>query len=70
MAKSVKNKLYEGGKAKMELTLTTFLIVCPLIFLGSFIDAIGGGGALITLPAYLMAGVPVHMAIGTNKIHR
>ena len=52
----------------MELTLTTFLIVCPLIFLGSFIDAIGGGGALITLPAYLMAGVPVHMAIGTNKI--
>ena len=39
-----------------------------MVFLGSFIDAIGGGGALITLPAYIMAGVPVHMAIGTNKI--
>lgn len=52
----------------MELTFLTFLIVCPLIFLGSFVDAIGGGGALITLPAYIMAGVPVHMAIGTNKV--
>lgn len=52
----------------MELTFTTFLIVCPLIFLGSFMDAIAGGGALITLPAYIMAGVPIHMAIGTNKI--
>ena len=52
----------------MDLTFITFLIVCPLVFLGSFIDAIGGGGALITLPAYIMAGVPVHMAIGTNKI--
>lgn len=52
----------------MELTLKTFLIVCPLIFLGSFVDAIAGGGGLITLPAYLLAGVPVHGAIATNKL--
>lgn len=44
------------------------LIICPLIFIGSVIDAIGGGGGLITLPAYLIAGFPVHFAIGTNKV--
>ena len=49
-------------------SLTQYLIVCPLIFLGGFVDAIAGGGGLITLPAYLIAGLPVHMSIGTNKI--
>lgn len=52
----------------MELTLQSFLIVCPLVFLASFIDAIAGGGGLISLPAYLLAGVPVHNAIATNKL--
>lgn len=50
------------------LTLKTFLIVCPLVFLGGFVDAIGGGGGLISLPAYLLAGIPTHMAIATNKL--
>jgi uncharacterized membrane protein YfcA len=45
-----------------------FLIVCPLLFLGGLVDAIGGGGGLITLPAYLLSGVPVHQAIATNKL--
>lgn len=44
------------------------LIVCPLIFLGSFVDSVAGGGGLITLPAYLMAGLPPHLAAGTNKV--
>ncbi len=48
--------------------LTRYLIVCPLIFLGGFVDAIAGGGGLISLPAYLIAGLPAHAAIGTNKI--
>lgn len=52
----------------MELTWISFLIVCPLVFLGGFVDAIGGGGGLISLPAYLLAGVPTHMAIATNKL--
>ena len=45
-----------------------YLIVCPLVFLAGFVDSIAGGGGLISLPAYLIAGVPVHMAIGTNKL--
>ena len=48
--------------------LTTLLIVCPLVFLGDLVDAIAGGGGLITLPAFLIAGVPAHMALGSNKL--
>lgn len=35
-----------------------WIIVCPLVFLGGLIDAVAGGGGLITLPAYLLAGLP------------
>ena len=52
----------------MELSIKAFLIVCPLVFLGGFVDAVAGGGGLITLPAYLFAGVPMHQAIATNKL--
>ena len=52
----------------MTLTPETFLIVCPLLFLAGLVDAIGGGGGLISLPAYLLAGVPIHNAIATNKL--
>lgn len=47
---------------------TVFQIICPLLFLSGFIDAIAGGGALISIPAYLLAGIPVHAAIATNKL--
>lgn len=52
----------------MELNLMSFLIVCPLVFLSGFVDAIGGGGGLIALPAYVFAGLPMYMALGTNKL--
>ena len=52
----------------MTLTIQTFLIVCPLLFLAGLVDAIGGGGGLISLPAYLLSGVPIHNAIATNKL--
>lgn len=48
--------------------LSQFLIVCPLVFLGGFVDSIAGGGGLISLPAYLIVGLPAHFAIGTNKL--
>ena len=52
----------------MEITITQFLIVCPLVFLAGLLDSIAGGGGLISLPAYLIAGIPPHMALGTNKM--
>jgi uncharacterized membrane protein YfcA len=45
----------------------TLLILCPLVFLAAFIDSIAGGGGLISLPAYIFAGLPIHTAAGTNK---
>ena len=52
----------------MDGLIGMYLIVCPLVFLGGFVDSMAGGGGLITLPAYMMAGVPVHFAAGTNKV--
>ena len=52
----------------MDWQLSQLFIICPLIFIGGFVDAIGGGGGLITLPAYIISGFPVIFAIGTNKI--
>lgn len=52
----------------IQLTLKMYLIVCPMLFLTGFVDSIGGGGGLISLPAYLFAGLPVHAAIATNKL--
>ena len=52
----------------MTVTWGMLLTVCPLVFLASTIDAIGGGGGLISLPAYLLAGLPAPMAGGSNKM--
>lgn len=48
--------------------LLPFFIVCPLVALAGFVDAIAGGGGLISLPAYVMTGMPMHAAIATNKL--
>ncbi len=46
----------------------SLLIVCPLVFVAGLVDAVAGGGGLISLPAYLIAGIPPHRAIATNKL--
>lgn len=53
----------------MEISelIPTLLIVCPLVFFASFVDAVAGGGGLISLPAYLLAGFSPHAASATNK---
>lgn len=52
----------------MTLTPLHFLIVCPLVGIAGFVDSIAGGGGLISLPAYLISGLPVHTCIATNKL--
>lgn len=52
---------------EFELTLGVYLLVCPLVFLAGLIDSVAGGGGLISIPAYLAAGLPAHLAAGTNK---
>lgn len=48
--------------------LTIYLVVCPLVFLAGFVDSVAGGGGLISLPAYYLAGLPPVLAAGTNKL--
>ncbi len=52
----------------MQVTLEMILIVCPLALLAGFVDSVAGGGGLISLPAYLLAGLPMPVAAGTNKL--
>ena len=52
----------------MEVTLRTILILLPLTGLAGFVDAVAGGGGLISIPAYMLAGCPPHIAIATNKV--
>ena len=53
-----------------DLTLSMVLIVAVGVFLASFMDAIAGGGGIITVPAYLMglSNLPIYNALGTNKL--
>ncbi len=52
----------------MEYSWMTLFIIAPLVFLGGFVDAVAGGGGLIALPAYLIAGFSPYHAIATNKL--
>lgn len=40
------------------MDLLAYIIICPLVFLAGFVDAVAGGGGLISLPAYIIAGIP------------
>jgi uncharacterized membrane protein YfcA len=42
-------------------------VACAAAFLGGLVDAIAGGGGLITLPVMLGLGLPPHQALATNK---
>lgn len=51
----------------MTLTPSTYLLVLPMVFLAAVVDAIAGGGGLISLPAYTIAGLDYDYASGNNK---
>jgi len=50
----------------LELDILAILMV--LSFTAGFVDAVAGGGGAIMLPALLTAGLPPHLALGTNKL--
>jgi uncharacterized membrane protein YfcA len=50
----------------VELEIVCLLVAAALC--AGFVDAIAGGGGLLTLPALLMAGLPPAEAIATNKL--
>ena len=48
-------------------SVTVIAALTAVATLAGFIDAIAGGGGVLTVPALLMAGLPPHVALGTNK---
>ena len=50
----------------LEVSGTDALLGLVALVAGT-VDAIGGGGGLVTLPVLLAAGLPPHLALGTNK---
>lgn len=48
-------------------TFQNFMILVIACSIASFVDAAAGGGGLISLPAYLLTGIPTHFLLGTNK---
>jgi len=50
--------------------LWVVLLVCVGVFLASFMDAIAGGGGIISVPTHLIAfgNLPASYALGTNKV--
>jgi uncharacterized membrane protein YfcA len=47
--------------------IITIILLCIAGFAAAFVDSIAGGGGLISLPAFMAAGIPMHFALGTNK---
>ncbi len=50
--------------------LWVVLLICVGVFLASFMDAIAGGGGIISVPTHLIAfgNLPAPYALGTNKV--
>jgi hypothetical protein len=51
----------------VELSLPLVAGLAAVGAAAGFVDAIAGGGGLLTLPAILLTGMPPHLALGTNK---
>ena len=51
----------------MTLAPGALALLALAAFAAGVIDAVAGGGGLITVPALLAAGLPPHLALGTNK---
>ena len=52
----------------LEFSWEILALLAAVAMAAGFIDAVAGGGGLLTIPALLFAGVPPVQAIATNKL--
>jgi len=52
----------------VTLPLWTYPLLFIVGVIAGLVDAIAGGGGIITLPVLLNLGLPVPLALGTNKL--
>ncbi len=50
------------------LSFSSLLVLWMAGLFAGFVDAIAGGGGIVSLPVLLATGMPPHMALGTNKL--
>src|SRR5258708_2952622 len=64
-------RIYKKYDTVFFMFLSHYFTYIILFFTGltaGTVDAIAGGGGLISLPMLLSVGVPPHIALGTNKL--
>ena len=52
----------------VEYSFELIALLSAVGLIAGLIDAIAGGGGLLTIPALMTAGLPPHIALGTNKL--
>ncbi|ROS01555.1 hypothetical protein EDC56_1997 [Sinobacterium caligoides] len=52
----------------MDIAVEMLVLLFAVAMLAGFIDAVAGGGGLLTIPALIFAGVPPVQTLGTNKL--
>jgi uncharacterized membrane protein YfcA len=50
-----------------DLPVSHISLLALAAFAAGLVDAVAGGGGLVTVPALLAAGLPPHLAVATNK---
>lgn len=53
---------------EMTVSAEILVLITAVSLVAGFVDAIAGGGALLTVPLLLTCGLPPHLALGTNKL--
>lgn len=53
---------------EFELSLISISLLVTAGFLAGFINTIAGGGSMLTLPAFMILGLPADIANGTNRV--
>jgi uncharacterized membrane protein YfcA len=58
----------DNARVATGLPPAALVLLGACVFLAGVVDALAGGGGLITLPAYLAAGLDPALVLGTNKL--
>lgn len=51
-----------------DITLVILIALMASAFAAGFIDSVAGGGGLILVPSFILAGLPPQLALGQEKI--
>lgn len=51
----------------MDIGLTAIILLTLVSFIAGFIDSIAGGGGLLMIPSFLLAGLTPFYTLGTNR---